>query len=109
MVAQIAFYGGGSLIFLGIGWLVNAILPDAAPRSLRTATAVLTSLLPVAILASAVAVSTLHYGIAASNDPKLAVLITSIVPFALPATLGTWLGVRTRYSSRVPDYPGLRR
>lgn len=109
MIAQIVFYGGGSLLFGGIGWLVSAALPDALPRKLKVAVAVLTSAAPIVLLAIMMAWAALNYGASPLDDPKLPILLASVLPFVVPATLGTLLGLRSRSGPGAPNYPRVDR
>lgn len=109
MIAQIVFYGGGSVLFGGIGWLVSATLPDALPRKLKVAVAVLTSAAPIVILATVMAWAALNYGASPLDDPKLPILLAGVLPFVVPAALGTMLGLRSRSGPSAPNYPGVDR
>jgi len=93
------FFLIGGAVFGAIGWLTNCAAATAKSAWLRVATATVTSLLPLILALALGAGPVLQYGLYASQDPKLVLLIQTVALFVFPAALGSALGARRPGSS----------
>lgn len=93
LVDALLFAIGGA-VFAAIGWLMNRAAGTVRSPAMRLATAVVTSLLPLLLLLVLGIGPALQYGLYASQDPRLALLVVVVAPLVLPAALGSFLGAK---------------